>query len=100
MAKKSSVARNNKRIDLSQARRKARLALKEVIRKGTPDEAFEAMLKLAKSKRDESPCRVRNRCRSCGRSHGTYRKFALCRLCLREAVMMRGDVPGLRKASW
>jgi small subunit ribosomal protein S14 len=94
MAKKSSIERNNKRIELSQAKRKSRLALKEIVKKGSPEEAYEAMLKLAKAKRDESPCRIR------GRPHGTYRKFALCRLCLREAVMMRGDVPGLRKASW
>ncbi len=100
MAKTSSVERNNKRIELSQSKRKSRLALKEIIKKGSPEEAYEAMLKLAKTKRDESPCRVRNRCRSCGRSHGTYRKFALCRMCLREAVMMRGDIPGVRKASW
>jgi len=49
--------------------------------------------------RDASPCRLRNRCRITGRAHGFYRKFGLGRNKLREAAM-RGDVPGLVKASW
>jgi small subunit ribosomal protein S14 len=49
--------------------------------------------------RNASPCRLRNRCRVTGRPHGYYRKFGLCRNKLREAAM-RGDVPGLTKASW
>ncbi|MEO5573058.1 MAG: 30S ribosomal protein S14 [Gammaproteobacteria bacterium] len=49
--------------------------------------------------RNASPCRLRNRCRITGRSHGFYRKFGLGRNKLREAAM-RGDVPGLVKASW
>jgi small subunit ribosomal protein S14 len=49
--------------------------------------------------RDASPTRLRNRCRITGRPHGYYRKFGLARNKLREAAM-RGDVPGLVKASW
>ncbi|WP_455202975.1 30S ribosomal protein S14 [Kaarinaea lacus] len=49
--------------------------------------------------RNASPCRLRNRCRVTGRPHGFYRKFGLSRTKLREAAM-RGDVPGLTKASW
>lgn len=49
--------------------------------------------------RNASPCRLRNRCRVTGRPHGYYRKFGLCRNKLREAAM-RGDIPGLTKASW
>lgn len=49
--------------------------------------------------RDASPCRVRNRCRLTGRARGYYRKFGLGRNKLREAAM-RGDIPGLVKASW
>ena len=49
--------------------------------------------------RDASPVRQRNRCEMSGRSRGVYRKFGLGRNKLREATM-RGDVPGLRKASW
>ncbi len=55
--------------------------------------------KLSQSPRDESPIRGRNRCQFCGRSRGVLRKFRLCRCCLRKAAM-RGDVPGLVKASW
>ena len=52
-----------------------------------------------KMPRDSSPVRQRNRCRITGRPHGYYRKFGLSRIKLREAAM-RGDVPGLVKASW
>ena len=80
------------------AARVGRKALKTTIRKDEQnrDEAIE---KLQKRSRNESMIRVRNRCRTCGRPKGTYRKFGLCRIHLREAVM-RGDVPGVRKASW
>ena len=57
------------------------------------------MLKLQKLPRDGSPTRQHNRCRISGRPHGVYRKFGLGRNKLREAAM-RGDVPGLVKASW
>lgn len=63
------------------------------------DEKRAAVAKMAGFKRDESPIRVRNRCCVCGRSRGVYRKFGLCRIHLREAAM-RGEVPGLVKASW
>ena len=49
--------------------------------------------------RDSSPARLRNRCNITGRPHGYYRKFGLGRNKLREAAM-RGDIPGLVKASW
>lgn len=98
MAKKSVIMRNRKRFRIAERMRAARTAIKEIIRKdeGSRDEA---VLKLQKRRRDESPSRVRERCRQCGRSNGTYKKFGLCRIHLREAAM-RGDVPGLRKASW
>lgn len=99
MAKTSVIQRNKKRLRKSQSAHAKRKKLKLVVRKGTPDEQEIAMLKLQKSSRDESACRVRNRCRACGRSCGTLRKFGLCRIHLREAAM-RGDVPGLKKASW
>ena len=56
-------------------------------------------MKLQKLPRDASPSRQQRRCRITGRPHGVYRKFGLCRNKLREAAM-RGDVPGLTKASW
>ena len=99
MAKLSSIHRNLKRIVKVERAKTKRAALKEKVRIGTPEEQEMAMLKLQQSSRDESAARVRHRCVECGRPNGTLRKFRLCRIHLREAVM-RGDVPGVRKASW
>lgn len=98
MAKKSVIMRNLKRIKIVERMRESRNALKDVIRIDE-DNRDDALLKLQKRRRNESPCRVRERCRQCGRANGTIRKFGLCRIHLREAAM-RGDVPGLKKASW
>jgi small subunit ribosomal protein S14 len=56
-------------------------------------------MKLQRLPRDASPTRQQRRCRVSGRPHAVYRKFGLSRNKLREAVM-RGDVPGVVKASW
>lgn len=63
------------------------------------EERHDARIKLNKMPRDASASRMRNRCALTGRPHGFYRKFGLGRNKLREAAM-RGDVPGLVKASW
>lgn len=101
MAKKSMIARETKRIKLIKKFQEKRLSLKEIIR--SPNTSFEdkesAQLKLQKLPRDSSASRKRNRCNLTGRPHGFYRKFGLSRNKLREATM-RGDVPGLVKASW
>ncbi|MCU7842669.1 MAG: 30S ribosomal protein S14 [Candidatus Thiodiazotropha sp. (ex Monitilora ramsayi)] len=101
MAKKSMIAREVKRAKTASRFAAKREALKAVIK--NPDSTFEqieeATLKLQKLPRDASPARKHNRCRVTGRPHGFYRKFGLCRNKLREAAM-RGDVPGLVKASW
>lgn len=99
MAKLSVIERNKKRIRKARSARKKRLELRKTVRKGEPEEQEVAMLKLQKSPRNESAVRVRIRCCDCGRSRGILRKFGLCRIHLREAAM-RGDVPGLKKASW
>lgn len=99
MAKTSVIHRNLKRIEKVKSARQKRKNLKNSIRKGTPEEQEVALMKLQKSSRNESPVRVRHRCRFCGRPYGTLKKFGLCRIHLREAAM-RGDVPGLKKASW
>lgn len=88
-----------KRIQQSQKAQKRRFELKKIFKKGTPENQELALLKLQKSPRNESKVRVRHRCRECGRPCGTLKKFGLCRIHLREAAM-RGDVPGLKKASW
>lgn len=78
-----------------------RAALKETLRDpATGDQQRrEARRQLQALPRDASPVRLHNRCRLTGRPHGFYRKFGLARNKLREAAM-RGDVPGLHKASW
>lgn len=100
MAKKSMIAREKRRVLLSKNNVK-RLELSAII--ASPNSSYEekavAVIKLNKRSRDESPCRVKNRCQQCGRPRAVYRRFGLCRICLREA-MMRGDVPGLKKSSW
>jgi small subunit ribosomal protein S14 len=65
----------------------------------TDEQRWEAQVKLQKLPRDSSPVRKQRRCRITGRPHAVYRKFGLCRNKLREAAM-RGDIPGLVKASW
>ena len=101
MAKKSMIAREVKRKKLVEKYDVKRKSLKEIIR--DPAATFEdkesAHLQLQKLPRDSSASRVRNRCNLTGRPHGYYRKFGLSRNKLREATM-RGDVPGLVKASW
>ncbi len=101
MAKKSMIAREDKRKKLVAKFEVKRQALKEIIR--DPSTSFEdqelAQITLQKLPRDSSPSRGRNRCQITGRPHGFYRKFGLGRNKLREATM-RGDVPGLSKASW
>ena len=101
MAKKSMIAREEKRKELVKKYDVKRKSLKEIIR--DPNTTFEdkesAQLHLQTLPRDSSPSRVRNRCNLTGRPHGYYRKFGLSRNKLREATM-RGDVPGVVKASW
>jgi len=101
MAKTSMVNREIKREKLAKRYGAKRIELKAVISSLTAsyDEKMEAQAKLQKLPRDSSPSRQRNRCALSGRPRGFYRKFGLGRNKLREATM-RGDVPGLRKASW
>jgi small subunit ribosomal protein S14 len=101
MAKKSMIAREKKRTRLVRQHAEKRASLKQTISSEASsfDEKMEAATALQKLPRDSSPARQRNRCRITGRPHGFYRKFGLSRNKLREAAM-RGDVPGLVKASW
>jgi len=101
MAKKSMINREKRRAALVTRHASKRAELKAVIT--DPNASFEvqqdAMFRLQKLPRDSSSSRKRNRCALSGRPRGFYRKFGLSRNKLREAAM-RGDVPGLRKASW
>ncbi len=101
MAKQSMIEREKKRIKLVKQFAEKRTALKAIIHNMeiSYEERLAAQQKLQKLPRNASPSRVQRRCRITGRPHAVYRKFGLCRNKLREATM-RGDVPGLRKASW
>lgn len=100
MAKKSMIARKNKRVRLQQKYLDKRMALKEAIKKcDTFEEAIELETKLQKLPVNSSRTRLVRRCEQCGRPKGVFRKFNLCRICLRNNLM-RGNIPGGKKASW
>ena len=101
MAKTSMVQREVKRGKIVKRYAAKRASLKEVIRspRSTDEQRREAQLKLQALPRDSSPSRLRNRCAITGRPKGYYRKFGLGRNKLRETAM-RGEIPGLSKASW
>lgn len=101
MAKTSMVERDLKRAKLVKKYAARRAELKKIVLSpnSSYEEKMEAQGKLQKLPRDASPVRVRTRCALTGRPRAVYQKFGLGRNKLREATM-RGDVPGLRKASW
>ena len=100
MATKRMIARETQlaRRFVSQVNRNG---LKKVLSSpaSTGEQILEAMMRLQSRPVDESPCRRYRRCGSCGRSRGIYRRFGLCRLCIRKYAAL-GWVPGLVKASW
>jgi small subunit ribosomal protein S14 len=101
MAKLSVVLREKKRRQTVAKFKVRRQALLEVIRnaKAADEDRDAARAKLQKLPRDASPSRLRNRCAITGRPRGVYRKFGLGRSKLRD-LAMRGEVPGVIKASW
>ena len=101
MAKISMKQRELKRQRTVAKYAEKRAQIKAVINNpnSTDDERWDAQVALQKQPRNASRARLRNRCRITGRPHGVLRKFGLSRIKLREAAM-RGDVPGLVKASW
>lgn len=101
MAKQSMIAREKKRERTVAKFAAKRAKLKAILSdaNASEDEKWEAQIALQKLPRNASPVRLQRRCQITGRPHAVYRKFGLCRNKLREAAM-RGDVPGLVKASW
>ncbi len=93
--------REYKRTKLATKFAQKRTELRNIVKNESlgEDERYDAMIALQKLPRDSSPVRGTKRCRQTGRPHAVYRKFGLSRIKLREAAM-RGDVPGLVKASW
>ncbi len=101
MSKISSVERNNKRAKMAKRYEGKRARLKAIAmdRSSSPEERFEASLKLAEVPRNSSKTRVRLLCELTGRPRGNYRKFKLCRNAFRE-LANQGQIPGVVKASW
>ncbi len=101
MAKQSMKAREVKRAKLVVKFAEQRATLKATLNdiNATDEDRWSAMLKLQTLPRDSTPLRKRNRCSVTGRPHGFLRKFGMSRIKVREH-MMRGEIPGLKKASW
>ena len=101
MAKLALINREQKRADLVKKYAGKRAALKAIIddQLKSEEERYEARLKLQALPRNSAPTRQRNRCAITGRPRGTYRMFGLGRTKLRESAM-RGEIPGMTKASW
>ena len=101
MAKLALINRNEKRRETVKKYAAKRADLVAVINdvSRSEEERFEARLKFQALPRNSSPVRLRNRCKLTGRPRGVYRKFGLSRSKLRDFVM-RGEVPGMTKASW
>jgi len=101
MSKVSSVERNKKRERMSKGKAATRALLKAKLmdRTSSPEDRFEAAIKMAELPRNSSPVRVRLRCELTGRPRGNYRKFRLCRNKLRELASL-GQIPGMVKSSW
>ena len=101
MAKLALINREEKRRKMVEKYAAKRADLVAVINdvSRTDEERFEARLKIQALPKNSSPVRLRNRCQLTGRPRGVFRKFGLGRSKLRDFVM-RGEVPGVTKASW
>jgi len=101
MAKKSSIERNKKRRAMADRYEGKRNELKAIANdlSRSPEDRFAARMKLAKLPRNSAKVRIRNRCELTGRPRGTYRKFRMSRIAVRDLASM-GRIPGMVKSSW
>ncbi len=101
MAKLALINREEKRRKMVEKYAAKRAALQAIVDDvaRSDEERFEARQQIQGLPRDASPVRLRNRCKLTGRPRGVFRKFGLGRSKLRDFVM-RGEVPGMTKASW
>jgi small subunit ribosomal protein S14 len=101
MAKKSSIAKQNRREKIVNRHWAKRQELKNKVSdiSLSEEERLEASIALNKMKRDTSPVRLRNRCQITGRARGFLRKFQVSRLVFRE-MASHGMIPGVTKSSW
>jgi len=101
MAKLCMIEREQKRRDTVKKYANKRAELLAVINNvnASAEERFAARARLQALPRNASPVRQRNRCALTGRPRGVFSKFGIARGKLRD-LMMRGEVPGVVKASW
>ncbi|HAD87398.1 MAG TPA: 30S ribosomal protein S14 [Rhodospirillaceae bacterium] len=101
MAKKSAIQKNNKRARMAKQFAAKRARLKALTRdeSASPEDRFNAHLKLAQLPRNSAPNRHRLRCELTGRPRGNYRKFKISRISLRD-LASDGMIPGMVKSSW
>ncbi len=101
MAKRSSIEKNKRRERMAKQDLPKRARLKAVImdKAVSPEERFDASLRLAALPRNGAKVRVRNRCELTGRSRAVYRRFKLSRIMLRQ-LASEGLLPGVTKSSW
>jgi small subunit ribosomal protein S14 len=101
MAKLALINREDKRRKMVKKFAAKRAELKAIINDVKRDDAerMDARLKLQSLPRDASESRLRNRCQLTGRPRGVFRKFGLCRNMIR-VIAMKGEIPGVVKASW
>ena len=99
MAKESIKARERKRERMLAQYAAKRAALKEIVRKGEPEEVEKAVIALQKLPKNSCPIRLHNRCKLTGRPKGYMRQFGISRINFRE-MAVNGLIPGVKKASW
>ena len=99
MAKESIKARERKREKMVAKYAAKRAALKEIVRKGEPEDVEKAVIALQKLPKNACPIRLHNRCKLTGRPKGYIRMFGLSRIQFRE-MASQGLIPGVKKASW
>ncbi len=99
MAKESIKARERKRERMVAKYAAKRAALKEIVRKGEPEEVEQAVIALQKLPKNACPIRLHNRCKLTGRPKGYMRQFGISRIEFRE-MASKGLIPGVKKASW
>ena len=95
------IVKNIRRQQIVERYKERRIELKKILKNPSvsEDEKQIARIKLEKMPRDSNPIRVRNRCVVTGRPRAYYRKFGLSRITFRE-MALKGEIPGITKASW
>jgi len=99
LAKKNKAIRQQKLINKFRKKRdELKAAATDYVNK-SEEERWHARLELQKITPDASPVRYTTRCQCCSRPKAVYRRFGLCRICIRKYAML-GEIPGLSMSSW